>query len=352
MSGPFRVLYAEDNDQDADLTRVHFSERAPDLELEIVATGRGCLERLSVAPPDVLLLDNHLPDMEGLDVLRSVVRRRAPIPVVLVTGVGDEDLVVRALRLGASNYVPKAGSYLETLPDLLRTVIERHRLGVEGRPARQRAPADSLCRARRGGHRPDAATLCRGCPAPRPRGRSEFRGRPGAPRRSPIARRGDHRPADARLERPRRRARGGAPATPAAAVHHDHRQGRRGGSDRQPEAGCRGLRPQARGLSRQARVRDRPCDRSRPASPPQRRARTPARRTRAGRRGAPRRRMPALPMPTGARTSSSPSCRTNCATRSRPFAMPCRSSDATSSTRPVLAPSPSSSDRWIISPGW
>ena len=130
MSGPLRVLYTEDNDRDADLTRVHFSERAPDLELEIVATGRGCLERLSVAPPDVLLLDNHLPDMEGLDVLRSVVRRRAPIPVVLVTGVGDEDLVVRALRLGASNYVPKAGSYLETLPDLLRTVIERHRLGV------------------------------------------------------------------------------------------------------------------------------------------------------------------------------------------------------------------------------
>ena len=130
MSDPFRVLYAEDDDQDADLTRVHFSERAPDLDLEIVATGRGCLERLSVAPPDVLLLDNHLPDMEGLDVLRSVVRRRAPIPVVLVTGVGDEDLVVRALRLGASNYVPKTGNYLETLPDLLRTVIERHRLCV------------------------------------------------------------------------------------------------------------------------------------------------------------------------------------------------------------------------------
>jgi signal transduction histidine kinase len=131
MSGPFRVLYAEDNDQDADLTRFHFSERAPDLELEIVVTGRGCLDRVSVAPPDVLLLDNHLPDMDGLDVLRSVVRRRVPIPVVLVTGAGDEDLVVKALRLGATNYVPKAGNYLETLPDLLRTVVERHRLGVK-----------------------------------------------------------------------------------------------------------------------------------------------------------------------------------------------------------------------------
>ena len=102
MSGPFRVLYAEDNEQDADLTRFRFSEEAPDLEIEVVATGRACLERLSAERPDVLLLDNHLPDMDGLDVLRNVVASRLPVPVVLVTGVGDEDLVVKALRLGAS----------------------------------------------------------------------------------------------------------------------------------------------------------------------------------------------------------------------------------------------------------
>jgi signal transduction histidine kinase len=129
-------LYAEDNDQDADLTRSHFAEYAPDFDIRIVTTGEACLDRLRTSAPDVLLVDYHLPDMDGLDVLRSVVRSGVDVPVVLVTGVGDETLVVRALRLGASNYVPKLGNYLGTLPDLLRTVVEKQRLEAHAKPPR------------------------------------------------------------------------------------------------------------------------------------------------------------------------------------------------------------------------
>gem|GEM_PF-926134 len=128
MSTLIRLLYAEDNPLDADLTRSHFSEHARDFDLEIVETGRMCLERLSETKHDLLLLDHRLPDMDGLDVLRSLIRTGVPIPVVFVTGWGDEDLVVKALRLGAVNYVPKHGNYLETLPDLLRRVFEEQRL--------------------------------------------------------------------------------------------------------------------------------------------------------------------------------------------------------------------------------
>jgi two-component system CheB/CheR fusion protein len=130
MTPALRVLYAEDNEQDADLTRSHFAAHAPDFEVEIVTTGRACLDRISETTTDVVLLDHHLPDIEGLEVLRTLVRTGVPVPVVLVTGTGDEELAVKALHLGASNYVPKLGRYLETLPDLLRAVIERHRLGL------------------------------------------------------------------------------------------------------------------------------------------------------------------------------------------------------------------------------
>ena len=128
MKSRLRVLYAEDNAQDADLTRSFFAEHAADLELDVVGTGQACLDRLSLTGCDVLLLDHRLPDMEGLDVLRTLIHAGAVVPVVLVTGSGDEDLVVKALRHGAANYVPKVGSYLETLPDLLRRVFEEHRL--------------------------------------------------------------------------------------------------------------------------------------------------------------------------------------------------------------------------------
>ncbi len=126
MNPTIRVLYAEDNPQDADLTRSRFAENAPDFEIEIVGTGQECLERLHREAFDLLLLDHHLPDMEGLDILKCVVHVGIRIPVVLVTAVGDEDLVVKVLRLGAVNYASKNGNYLETLPDLLRDEIHEY----------------------------------------------------------------------------------------------------------------------------------------------------------------------------------------------------------------------------------
>jgi len=127
MSAALRVLYAEDSAADADLTTAHFASVAPDLVLDIVDSGKQCLARLSPSLYDVLLLDHHLPDMDGVDVLRELNAREMPLPVVVVTGVGDEDLVVQVLGLGACDYVPKHGNYLDGLPGVLRRAVTEHR---------------------------------------------------------------------------------------------------------------------------------------------------------------------------------------------------------------------------------
>jgi PAS domain S-box-containing protein len=131
MASALRILYAEDNALDADLTRTHFSQFAPDFEMDIVGTGQACIDRLSETKYDALLLDHRLPDMEGEDVLKSLVRIGAQIPTVLVTGSGDEDLVVRALRLGAVNYVPKTSGYLDGLPEMLHSAINEQSLNCD-----------------------------------------------------------------------------------------------------------------------------------------------------------------------------------------------------------------------------
>jgi signal transduction histidine kinase len=123
MNPTIRILYAEDNPLDADLTRARFAEQAPDFELQIVATGAACLEQIQRNPPDLLLLDHHLPDTDGVEMLKALFRQAPGLPVVMVTGAGDEDLVLRALRLGAATYVPKRGNYLESLSGLLRDVL-------------------------------------------------------------------------------------------------------------------------------------------------------------------------------------------------------------------------------------
>src|SRR6266571_7986189 len=105
MSAALRVLYAEDNAADADLTKTYLAHTAPDVALDVVDSGEQCLARLAQETYDVLLLDHHLADMDGVAVLGELAARDVQLPVVVVTGVGDEALVVQLLRLGACDYV-------------------------------------------------------------------------------------------------------------------------------------------------------------------------------------------------------------------------------------------------------
>jgi PAS domain S-box-containing protein len=127
MAEKLHVLYAEDHQPDADLTKTHFQTNEPDVDVEVVDTGRRCLARLSEENYDVLLLDNHLPDMDGIDVLKELAAKELPLPVVMVTGVGDEELVVQVLRLGAWDYVPKQGDYVKSLPAVLKNAVNEYR---------------------------------------------------------------------------------------------------------------------------------------------------------------------------------------------------------------------------------
>jgi DNA-binding NtrC family response regulator len=127
MNDKIRVLYAEDNPRDVDLTQTHVQSEAPDFELEIVDTGQKCLKRIGQNEYDVLLLDYRLPDMDCTDVLKILLQQGFTLPVVMVTGAGDEELVVKALRLGASDYVPKRSHYLTTLPKILRNITDEYR---------------------------------------------------------------------------------------------------------------------------------------------------------------------------------------------------------------------------------
>jgi PAS domain S-box-containing protein len=135
MNPTIRLLYAEDNPQDADLTRAHFAEQAPDFDLQVVETGAACLEQIQRSPPDLLLLDHHLPDTDGVEMLKALLSKAPGMPVVMVTGAGHEELVLRALRLGAATYVPKRGNYLDSLPGLLRELLaDRGRKQGQGLP--------------------------------------------------------------------------------------------------------------------------------------------------------------------------------------------------------------------------
>lgn len=76
---------------------------------EEAQSGLEAIERLSVAPVDLVLLDLNMPDVHGLEVLRFVRAHQAfrQVPVVVLTTRGDEESREAALREGATLYLTK-----------------------------------------------------------------------------------------------------------------------------------------------------------------------------------------------------------------------------------------------------
>ncbi len=122
-----RALYVEDNPLDADLTKKALLRATPPIAIDIASSVAEALTKLSTKSADYawVLFDLNLPDADGLDVLRYVREQRMPIAAIAVTGSGDEQSVIRALKLGVDDYIIKQGDYLAELPATLVAVQRR-----------------------------------------------------------------------------------------------------------------------------------------------------------------------------------------------------------------------------------
>ena len=121
-----RLLYVEDSPFDSDLVNFHFEENAPDFNLEIVGTGEQCFKKLKENEYDILLLDNNLPDINGIDILKQLSAEKVPYPIVLLTLEGDEEGYVEAIRCGASDFIQKSKDYILHLHTDLKQVLESY----------------------------------------------------------------------------------------------------------------------------------------------------------------------------------------------------------------------------------
>jgi len=103
-----RVLLVEDNPGDARLIKEMLREfTGAFLHLDWVGSLSAGLECLSAGGIDVALLDLSLPDSQGLDTVARVQARAPHLPIIVMTGLDDEALAVRAVRGGAQDYLVK-----------------------------------------------------------------------------------------------------------------------------------------------------------------------------------------------------------------------------------------------------
>ena len=105
--------------------------------VEAVASGEECLERVTRGSVDLILLDVWLPGMDGLATFARLRERQVDAQVVLISGHGNIESAVRAIKMGAFDFVEKPLSLDKTVL-VVANALRQRRLEAENRALRAR----------------------------------------------------------------------------------------------------------------------------------------------------------------------------------------------------------------------
>ncbi len=121
-----RVLIVEDEADIRDLLAFHLEREG--YQVSTSRTGADALRHVKASPPDLILLDIMLPELDGLEVCRRLRREAATaaLPIVMLTAKGDEVDRILGLELGADDYIVKPFSPKEVVARV-RAVLRRAR---------------------------------------------------------------------------------------------------------------------------------------------------------------------------------------------------------------------------------
>lgn len=127
------ILYVEDNPDDVAIMEEMLAEPGNTvfslIHADLLATG---LEKLGKDGMDIILLDLSLPDSHGFATFRAVKKRAGNLPIIVMTGLDDEVMAVKAVREGAQDYLVKGHVDAKQLMHAIRYAIERKERDVAG----------------------------------------------------------------------------------------------------------------------------------------------------------------------------------------------------------------------------
>jgi diguanylate cyclase (GGDEF)-like protein/PAS domain S-box-containing protein len=129
-----RILLVEDEEPHIALIRRAFSVYPGSWTLDVVRTLAEAQMAVVAAKPDLAIVDLVLPDGQGIDLLPVNAEER-PYPVMVLTGQGDEQIAVEAMKAGAFDYVVKSESSMAALPRIATRVLREWELVIDRRRA-------------------------------------------------------------------------------------------------------------------------------------------------------------------------------------------------------------------------
>jgi signal transduction histidine kinase len=124
-AAPVRILIVDDSSEDRELyRRLLAQDRDHTYEILEADTGEEGLRMAAAESPDCLLLDYRLPDVDGLEFLSRLLAGRL-VPVIVLTGQGNEAVAVEAMKGGAQDYLLKGNVARDRLQHAVGNAIEK-----------------------------------------------------------------------------------------------------------------------------------------------------------------------------------------------------------------------------------
>src|SRR5476649_1805904 len=130
---PTRILIVEDDPDIAELVARYLDKAG--FTTERAASGREALQAIALRPPELLVLDLMLPQVDGLEVCRAVRanEKTAAIPIIMLTARAEESERIVGLEMGADDYIAKPFSPNELVARVRALLRRAHRDPIAGK---------------------------------------------------------------------------------------------------------------------------------------------------------------------------------------------------------------------------
>lgn len=123
-----KIIIIEDEEPHFQLMRRALHKEMPHVSIHHFDEASSCLENLEAVRPDLIIVDYLMPGMNGIEFIAALHSASAEIPVIMITGQGDENIAVCAMKMGASDYLVKSTDFFTLLPSIVERVVRERRL--------------------------------------------------------------------------------------------------------------------------------------------------------------------------------------------------------------------------------
>ncbi len=133
-----KLVIIEDEEAHFSLMKRAIERDLPQVTVHYFAHAGACLQCLDEVSPDIIVTDYLMPDMDGIEFLKALKEREKDVPVIVITGQGNENIAVQAMKLGAWDYLVKSPDFFTLLPAVIDKVIREWNLKESLRDSERR----------------------------------------------------------------------------------------------------------------------------------------------------------------------------------------------------------------------